>query len=249
MTRFESMRDTKDLPMRGPDHRRKPSVCVVIPMWNKSRETVELAKNAKSSLLHYTDSNLVDLKLVLVDNCSPVLHDFAYPDCDVILLSENRGFGPAVNLGMKVHPRTDYVCQMNSDCELVEDSVNKLIRVLEANQLDVTFPEHYENCKHYGIDKGPNEYDLMGADWRFGAFWVAKRAAWDVVEGFDEQFKMFYWEDTDLWKRIEMNGGKIAGCRWTWVKHLGGASSHPERDAYFLENKRKFEERWDRWKR
>ena len=84
----------------------------------------------------------------------------------------------------------------------------------------------------------------MGADWRFGAFWVMQRAAWDAVGGFDEDFQMFYWEDTALWAAIEVTGRKIAGYRGTWVKHKGGASSHPERDFYFERNKKLFEEKW-----
>lgn len=226
---------------------RRPSICVVIPMWNKAEETCELAQRAAVSVIVNTDPHVIDLKLVLVDNFSPVKSNWVDAKADwwdAVLLRENRGFGPAVNLGLSLHPDTDYVCQMNSDCELVEDSINKMVRVLEANQIDVTFPEHYENCKHYGLDQGPNEYDLMGQDWRFGAFWVARRSIWDAVGGFDPHFKMCYWEDTDLWKRMEFMGAKLAGCRWTWVKHKGGASSLPDRDAYFEENRKRFEERW-----
>ena len=224
----------------------KPSVCVVIPMWNKTADTCVLAYNAVNSVFIQTDRDKVDLRVVLVDNSSPVQATWvgSANDWDVVLLRKNRGFGPAVNLGMSLHPETDYVCQMNSDCELVEDSINKLIRVIEANDVDVAMPESYDNCKHYGLDKGPDEYDLMGSDWRFGAFWVMRRSMWDEVLGFDERFKMCYWEDTDLWKRVEKAGGTIAGCRWTWVKHVGGASSIPERDYYFNENKRLFEEKW-----
>ncbi len=231
-----------------PAWREKPSISVVIPLWNKATETCVLAYDAVNSVLIHTDREKVDLRVVLVDNHSPVQASWVggANDWDVLLLRENRGFGPAVNLGMRVHPRTDYVCQMNSDCELVEDSINMLIRVIEANDIDVAMPESYDNCKHYGLDKGPNEFDLMGPDWRFGAFWVMRRAVWDAHGGFDEQFKMCYWEDTDLWRRIEFDGGKIAGCRWTWVKHKGGASSIPDRDAYFNENKRLFDERWDK---
>lgn len=217
----------------------RPSMCAVIPMWNKAPETMELAEKAVASLLCYT-SQAVDLRLVVVDNASP------YPiksrgDWDLVSLKKNRGFGPAVNLGAKVCPDTDYVLQMNSDCELVEDSVSILIEVMEKYDLSVAFPEHYENCKHYGLDKSNQ---LMGQDWRFGAFWIARRAAWDVVGGFDESFEMCYFEDTDIFKRIEQTGRKLAGWRGTWVKHRGGSSSLPERDYYFHKNRKLYEDRW-----
>ena len=230
-------------PIRTLETPEKPSICVVIPMWNKSVETCVLAYNAVNSVFVQTDREKVDLRIVLVDNSSPVQATWvgSANDWDVILLRKNRGFGPAVNLGMKIHPDTDYVCQMNSDCELVEDSINELIRVIEANDIDVAMPESYDNCKHYGLDKSN---DLMGQDWRFGAFWVMRRVAWEAVGGFDEDFKMFYWEDTALWRAMEASGRKIAGWRGTWVKHVGGASSHPDRDFYFEENRRLFEEKW-----
>jgi GT2 family glycosyltransferase len=229
-----------------PDGRReKPSVAVVIPMWNKEVDTCVLAYNAVNSVFIQTDRAKVDLKVVLVDNHSPVQATWvgSAHDWDVILLRENRGFGPAVNLGMRVHPRTDYVCQMNSDAELVEDSISILIDVVEKFGVDVVMPEHYENCKHYGLGKSD---ELMGSDWRFGAFWIMPRAVWDGVGGFDEDFEMCYWEDTALWAKLQASGRKIAGWRGTWVKHAGGASSHPDRDFYFERNRRLFEDKWGR---
>jgi GT2 family glycosyltransferase len=214
-------------------------------MWNKEVETCALAWSAVASVLNHTDPEKVDLKLVLVDNSSPVQASWvgSSPNWDLVLLSENRGFGPAVNLGAKIHPDTDFVCQMNSDCEFVEDTINLLIGAMVKYDLDVGMPEHFENCKHYGLDKSD---DVMGRDWRFGAFWIARRAAWEAVGGFDESFEMCYWEDTDLWRSIESTGRKVAGWRGTWVKHAGGASSHPRRDEFFKANKERFEEKWGR---
>jgi GT2 family glycosyltransferase len=98
-------------------------------------------------------------------------------------------------------------------------------------------PEHFENCMHYGMGKSQ---DLMGTDWRFGAFYVARTAVMRQVNGYDEDFEMCYWEDTDLWRRLEEKGHRIAGWRGTWVSHWGGASSHPERDRFFAENRERY---------
>ena len=221
------------------------SVCIVMPMWNKTAETCCLAWRAVESLREHVDASRIDARIVLVDNASPVQASWvgSCSNWDVLLLRENRGVGPAVNLGALVHPDTDYVCQMNSDCELVEDSVNLMVDMMEEHGVDVGMPEHYENCKHYGLDKSD---DLMGSDWRFGAFWVMRRAAWDAVGGFDEDFKMCYFEDTALWAAIEASGRKISGWRGTWVKHVGGASSLPNRDEIFEVNRRLFREKWGR---
>lgn len=223
------------------------SAVVVIPLWNKSSETELFTFKALQSLNKYVDRQKVDMHVVLVDNDSPCKADWRAAardlglDADVVNLKKNRGFGPAVNLGAALHPQSDYVVQMNSDCELVEDSVNILADVVERNNLAASMPESYENCKHYGLGKSE---DLMGNDWRFGAFWVMRRKWWDLVGGFDEEFEMCYWEDTALFAAIEEEGGRIAGWRGTWVMHKGGASSLPDRDHFFEKNRVLFEKKW-----
>ena len=83
----------------------------------------------------------------------------------------------------------------------------------------------------------------MGPHWRFGAFWLTYTYLFNQMGGFDSAFGLFYWEDTDLWARMESAGHQLAGWRGTWVKHKGGASSHPLRDEVFLKNKALFEAR------
>ncbi len=201
-----------------------PLVSIVIPAWNKDANASALCDAAIRSIAREVQAAY---ELIIVDNDSPV-KGFrtslgAVPDGRVVELQRNVGFGPAVNAGFS-RAMAPFLCQMNSDCELVEDSVSLLIETMQKHELSVGMPEHYENCLHYGLGKSD---ELMGPDWRFGAFWVITRRAWDLVGGFDESFRMCYWEDSDLWKRIEACGGIIAGWRGTWVKHLGGASTHP----------------------
>jgi O-methyltransferase len=218
-----------------------PLVSIVIPAWNKDANASALCDAAIRSIAREVHAAY---ELIVVDNDSPV-KGFrtslgAVPDGSVVELQRNVGFGPAVNAGFS-RAKAPFLCQMNSDCELVEDSVSLLIETMQKHELSVGMPEHYENCLHYGLGKSDQ---LMGPDWRFGAFWVITRRAWDLVGGFDESFRMCYWEDSDLWKRIEACGGRIAGWRGTWVKHLGGASTHPDRDKYFEENRARFLSRW-----
>ena len=218
-----------------------PLVSIVIPAWNKDARASALCDEAIRSIAREVRA---PFELIVVDNDSPV-KGFrssldAVPGARVVELSRNLGFGPAVNIGFR-HAIAPFLCQMNSDCELVEDSVSLLIQTMRKHDLSVGMPEHYENCMHYGLGKSD---ELMGADWRFGAFWVITRRAWELVGGFDESFQMCYWEDTDLWKRVEAAGGKVAGWRGAWVKHVGGASTHPDRDQYFEENRARFHARW-----
>jgi GT2 family glycosyltransferase len=220
-----------------------PDVSIVIPMWNKCEETRRYAELAVWSVARHVQTAY---ELIVVDNASPfpIMGDFmtaaGIKEWTLLKFMGNRGFGPAVNAGAKL-ARGRYLCQMNSDAELVEDSVSELIRVMREYGLVVAMPENYDACMHYKLQKSNQ---IMGETWRFGAFWVAVTAVFREVGGFDEGYKYSYWEDTDLWRRIEERGYHVAGWRGTWVKHVGGASSHPDRDRWFAYNKKRYDERW-----
>jgi GT2 family glycosyltransferase len=216
-----------------------PQVTIVVPVWNKDEQARLLCRRAIASVVNYVQA---PYELLLIDNNSPCaglpgnLIKESVRDWKTVFLPENIGFGPACNIGLNL-ARGEYFCQMNTDAELVEDSVSLLIQVMQTHNLAVGMPEHFENCMHYGMGKSQ---DLMGTDWRFGAFYVARTAAMRQVNGYDEDFEMCYWEDTDLWRRLEEKGHRIAGWRGTWVSHWGGASSHPERDRFFAENRERY---------
>lgn len=222
---------------------------IAVPVWNKSAETVEFCIRALNSIKQHVK---IPYELIVVDNASPAhVNSFlaasfyralAQHPAITITLPENIGFGPAVNMALKV-ATGKYFCQMNSDCELVEDSPSILIKVMETYGVDVAMPEHYENCQHYKLEKTD---ELMGDDWRFGAFWIIRTGWLRSVGGFDEQFELCYFEDTDLWKRLEVMGAKIRGWRGTWVKHKGGASALPNMNEIFQRNKELFDRKWSK---
>lgn len=234
-----------------PNTQTPPRVFIAIPVWNKSPETVDFFCAAVQSIREHVK---IPYHLGIYDNASPAHEDTSQlmrfleslngvEHLTIFSSKENVGFGPAVNILGRTASAVGipYFAQMNSDCELVEDTFAELIDVIEKYEVHVAFPEHYENCKHYKLDK---ENVLMGNDWRFGALWVMPTHLFSVAGGFDEQFSMCYWEDTDLWRRLESAGRTLRGWRGTWVKHKGGASSLPDRDAHFNRNKALFEAKW-----
>lgn len=224
-----------------------PLVSVVMPVWNKEAETLALCLKALESLRMYTR---VPYELIVVDNASPAHQEpvsrqqffmevARHKKAEIITHATNLGFGVAVNRGA-AGAKGKFLCQMNSDCELVEDSIAILLSFMLQFKVDVGMPEHFENCAHYGLQK---THEKM-TDWRFGAFWIMATALFREMEGFDPAFEQCYWEDFDLWRRMEASGKSIHGYRGTWVKHKGGASSLPNRDEIFLRNKKRFDERW-----
>jgi len=215
-------------------------VSIVIPVWNKDELVRLLCRRAVASILNYVEA---PYELILIDNASPcgvlvndlvdLLEEIPSKEWSIRTMEKNIGFGPAVNIGLAL-AQGRYFCQMNTDVELVEDSVSMLIEILEKNHFDAVMPEHFENCMHYSMGK---KDELMTESWRFGAFYLGLRDSFRKVCGYNERFRMCYWEDTDLWARMEKEGMRLCGWRGTWVSHWGGASAHPDRDRFFAENR------------
>lgn len=221
-----------------------PSASIIIPAWGKAPETAAYLTKAVASIVEHVR---MPYEVILVDNASPCWDNYPLEwlshnsiPWTLIRFHENRGFGPAVNAGSRL-AKGEFICQMNSDCELVEDSVSLLIDAMDRNSIDLGTVEHLQNCQHYGLGKSD---DVMGEDWFFGAFWICRRFVWEHVGGFDEGYILGYWEDSDLIKRVRGYGYKVAGHRSTWVGHKGGASAHPDRDKYFELNRQRYEARW-----
>ena len=67
----------------------------------------------------------------------------------------------------------------------------------------------------------------VDVDWVSGACLMTRRAAFEAVGGFDEQF-FLYWEDADYCRRIVTAGGRCMYVPIVSVRHVGGRSA--ERD-------------------
>lgn len=218
----------------------------VIPVYNREPINLDFLKKAINSIKEFTK---LEYEIILIDNRSPSheslnvrdLRDFVYQDAKVIVLNKNVGFGEACNMGFRL-AQGEYICCMNSDAEIVEDSCSILIDFMEKHDIRVAFPEHYENCQHYKMGKD----ERIMWHWYFGAFWVSKREfIYEKFGGFDYvNFLMCYHEDFDLWSRIIKEGYRIAGYRGTWVKHHGNASSLGNINELVLKNRETYFKKW-----
>jgi GT2 family glycosyltransferase len=225
----------------------RPEISYVIPVYNKGPETTNYCRRALESIRKF--SQKFDYEIIVIDNDSPdhqgkdlqYLRETLYGGAIVVSLPYNIGFGHACNMGFRL-AQGEFVICMNSDAELVEDSPAILRPIMDRYNLQVAFPESYEGCKHYNLQKS----DELMWNWYFGAWWMGRTHVIRQVGGFDaDTFKMCYYEDTDLWTRLNRIFPKgVAGWRGTWVKHAGGASSLPQMSELFYENQRKYEEKW-----
>ena len=74
-------------------------------------------------------------------------------------------------------------------------------------------------------------------DWVSGTCMLARRSAFEAVEGFDEAYFM-YGEEMDWCRRIRRAGWSIVFLPEPAVIHVGGASSGPIAGPMFVENLR-----------
>jgi GT2 family glycosyltransferase len=71
---------------------------------------------------------------------------------------------------------------------------------------------------------GRRSPDITFPDWISGSVVMISREAFDDLNGFDEDFWMYY-EDVDLCRRARDRGGEVALCRDIVIEHNHGGSS------------------------
>jgi len=76
-----------------------------------------------------------------------------------------------------------------------------------------------------GITAAPAEAVACSPDWVTGGCCLIRRAAWDLVHGFDEGY-FLYFEDLDLCRRIRSAGYQVRYWPMVTAFHQRGASAH-----------------------
>lgn len=175
-----------------------------------------------------------------------------FPEFAVIKNKSNIGFGRACNQGAK-NTSGKYILFLNSDCCLRQDAVKVLFNYLESNDncslvgpclvakngnrmnSCFRFPNLYRPHLNYHwlfkdkflLAYSPNDpVRNMGGkvDWLSGACFLIRATDFKKLNGFDEDFFMYY-EDTDLCQRIKRVGGEVIYYPDVRVEHESGGSS------------------------
>jgi len=108
-------------------------ISIVIVTWNSGED---LASCVQSLAAARSLSPAVETELIVVDNRSDVSPDEAvkraWPDARVAILSENIGFGPAVNHAA-AHARGDVLLLVNPDARAVGDPFRPIAAAFDAH--------------------------------------------------------------------------------------------------------------------
>lgn len=199
-----------------------------------------------------------------------------YPNINIIKNNDNLGFAKACNQAVKIS-NADYLLFINTDTEIQQNAISKLYDCITGDQSigvvgprlirkngtiqKSAYPEAtlfteifkplvklYVSIKEnlYSLNK-PNVVQSLR-----GACFIVGRNTMEKAGLFDERY-FFYLEETDLFRRIKLNGKKICYLPSSQVYHYGGLGSDDKMTfdkkkmynrsllQYFEKNRNKFE--------
>ncbi|MBA2504449.1 MAG: glycosyltransferase family 2 protein [Thermoleophilaceae bacterium] len=185
-------------------------------------------------------------RVIVVDNaCDDDSAEIARAGGGTVVRREERGgYGQCINTGYRAVGGGEFFCVLNPDILFLEPrTLERLVEhfdephvalvspglVLPTGQLQDsarTWPTPLDLLlRRYDIDplRGAIRH---GGDvpWTVGAFWVARRSAWDEVGGFDERF-FLYFEDVDIAYRLRERGYSVRFDPSVKAIHNFGAAS------------------------
>ena len=158
-----------------------------------------------------------------------------YKNVKVIIPEKNLGFGPGINLGIKLS-KNEYVLCLVADVKISKISINSLSNCIKKfNDFAIISPTFFneEIYKNYSISsKKKNltdpisiEYGIREVDFVDGAAFLINKFIMEKIGYMDENF-FFYFEQEDLCLRLNKHNQKIYICDKIKFSHKGLGSSH-----------------------
>ena len=221
----------------------KPIISIIIPTWNTCQITLKCLKSIKK----YLPKNFSQI-IIIDNNSTDDTYQVFSKLSDIIYIrnSANLGFSRANNIGA-AQATADYLLFLNSDMELIDDSLTKLVNYYQSHQQtglvgpkflnpdltpqgSVTPPQTPLNAfrqfwlgQHTYSKYTPNGHHPIDVANISGGAILISRDIFIKVNGWDERY-FFYFEDLELCRQIHKLGKSIIyypDCR---LIHHHGAS-------------------------
>lgn len=161
------------------------------------------------------------------------------------------GFGKNHNLNFRLS-KSDFFCVLNPDLIFGKNPFPSLLRNTEAEILGAISPvvldldgdvsDHARNfrcLKNFILGEPCNAYtedcrngDTISVDSIAGMFMLIPRYSYELVNGFDEKFFLYY-EDTDLCRRLHKENRLVAVDLLSKVTHHAQRKSHSSAKFFF----------------
>ena len=210
------------------------NVCFVVVTYNG----MKWINRCLSSMYENSCQNII-----LVDNASNdetvTFVKERFPEVKLIELNQNKGFGAANNIGIKLAMESgcDHVFLLNQDAYLENGALAILLNTINANpEIGIVSPVHLNGSKN-GFDKSFSNYLSWMDDHAFlndlyfnklkeiyeisfvnAAAWLISRKCIEKIGLFDSIF-YHYGEDDNYCQRVRYHGMKIVICTKAIVLH------------------------------
>lgn len=225
-------------------------VSIVIPLYNQ----LDYTKSCLQSLIETTRSNI---EIILVDNASSDGTDVfisTLGNVTVISNAENRGCSGAWNQGSRA-ASGEWIMILNNDVLLSPDWLEGLLEAAERLKLDIVTPairegEHNYDINSYAMELTTRMKNVVRRGRANGICFMARRRVFDTIGGFDENFRIGQYEDTDFFLRATRAGFLLGTVGSSFLHHFGSVTQKSIKTSnriakpYALENKAYFIRKW-----
>lgn len=224
-------------------------VTIVIPLYNQ---------------LHYTRICLESLEahgaagaeILLIDNHSTDgTADYLATVQGVEVLSnqENLGCAGAWNQGVR-HCDSEWVVILNNDVVVSPGWLEGMLSFADEHRVDVVTPAIREGEYNYEIVPYARDFVArMGEVRRMGVAngicFMVHRRVFERIGGFDENFRIGQFEDTDFFRRAVLAGFRLGTTGRSFLHHFGSVTQNALRQKkgvrpYEAENRAYFRRKW-----
>lgn len=200
------------------------SVSIVIPNFNGQKL---LAENLPKIIKVFPGFKI----FIVDDGSSDGSIDFLinrFPEIIVLVNRQNMGFASSANRGIRA-VKTPLVWLLNNDCCPKNNFLDKIIPYFQDSKtFAVSCAENNKGVIRGrgigGFRKGllyhqSGKLNKNNTLWAFGASTIYRRQQFLSLDGFDENYNPFYWEDFDLSYRALKSGYQIYFEKQAMVYH------------------------------
>ncbi|MFA5750449.1 MAG: glycosyltransferase family 2 protein, partial [Candidatus Shapirobacteria bacterium] len=215
---------------------------IIIPTWNTAKITQKCVKTINK---YIPGQEIIVVDNGSQDNTVEILSKIK--NVKIIANHANLGFAKANNIGLK-HATSDYIIFMNSDIELLDSTILKMVEFLKNNsnigiigpkflnpdmavQASVFPPQTSLNAfKEFWLNK-KNSYSKYIPNtkkpikvWAIsGGCIITRKSFFKSIGGWNEKY-FFYFEDMDLCRKINKIGKDVIFYPECEIIHRHGAS-------------------------
>jgi len=232
----------------------------------------QLNDNISKEIIYVDDNCPFKSFQSVLDTWEKRLGDFETPIGKIIKNNQNGGFAEACNAGAK-YASGQYLVFLNADCTVTENWLQPLLNAFNLGDVGIVgniqlrpdgvvlsagsewFHGYFAHVgfevykrqklvKPLTMENLPNDLkELREVEMTTGCCFAIEKKLFNAVGGFDTNYKIGYWEDTDLNMKVQMRGKKVYVQPESIIYHKighSGAGGH----GYLTRNRDRFYEKW-----